>query len=170
MNNSLLAIGKIVGLHGIKGELKFLPYPGLDDFYWKSVKLQKGSTIKAYTVQKVRTNKNIYLLLFDGFSTCEESAPLVGSELLIEKEELPENAPGEYYQFELVGLDAYGTDGSKIGAVTGIMPAGGNDLLQIEAQTGEVLIPAIEEFILEVDLENKRVVVRLLEGLIPEGE
>ncbi len=108
-------------------------------------------------------------MTLEGFTSREDSAGLVGSEVLIEKSELPENTPGEYYLFELVGLDAYSEEGAKIGSVTGIMPAGGNDLLQIAAESGEVLIPVREEFLLEVDLPNKRIVVHLLEGLVPEG-
>ncbi len=158
-----------MGLHGIKGELKFLPYPGLDEFPWTTVKLQKGTALKSHTLLGVRTNKSLFLLSFEGFSTREESVSLVGSEVLIEKSELPENRPGEYYQFELIGLAAYDEDGNKVGIVTGIMPAGGNDLLQIESATGEVLVPAIEEFILDVDLESKRVVLRLMEGMVPQG-
>ncbi|MBE9529010.1 MAG: 16S rRNA processing protein RimM [Proteobacteria bacterium] len=167
-SSGLLAIGKVVGLHGIKGEVKLLPYPGLEDFPCQALSFKKGKVLNKHKVLGVRTNKSIFLLKIEGFSSRETSAELVGSEVMIEKAELPENEPGEYYLFELIGLDVFSEDGTRIGPVTGIMPAGGNDLLQVEAKSGEVLIPAIEEFLLDVDIENGKVVVHLLEGMLPE--
>lgn len=165
-NSGLLAIGKIVGLHGLKGEVKFLPYAGVEDFTWSSVTFQSGAKLRELEVLKARTNKNIFLLTVDGFNSRDDSAELVGSEVLIAKSELSENEPGEYYLFELIGLDVYSEDGDRVGSVTGIMPTAGNDLLQVAGTTGEVLIPAIEEFMIEVDVANGKIVVRLLEGLV----
>ena len=164
-----LAIGKIVGLHGLKGEVKFLPYAGVDEFPWLSVLFQSDLRLKEYEVLRARRNKSFFLLTVDGFTSRESSEQLVGSEVFIEKSKLPETEPGEYYLFELVGLDVYSEEGERVGPVTGIMPAGGNDLLVIAGASGEVLIPAIEEFIIEVDKANGKIVVRLLEGFL-QGE
>lgn len=166
-----MPVGKVVGVHGIKGEIKVLPYGGLDGYEWKTVYLRGTGGESARRVIRARAHKGAFIIELEGTQTRNDAGRLVGLEVEVERKSLPELPEGEYYYFELMGMDVVAEDGRALGKITNIFSTGSNDVLQAEGPFGEVLIPALEETIVKVDFSNFRLVIRMMEGLLPgEGE
>lgn len=170
-NRETVPVGKIIGVHGIKGEVKVLVYGGLEGFEWKTIFLKGRGGETACKVKRVRAHKGSLILELEGFSTRDASGPLVGLEVSVDKDTLPEPPEGEYYYFDLMGMEVVTEDGRDLGRIANVFSTGSNDVIEVDGPFGEVLIPALKETILKVDTENRRVTVRMMEGLIPgEGE
>ncbi len=167
--DELIAIGAIAGVHGIKGEVKAV-FHGQGPFEWKSVYIGKNADSAAhFTVSRARSHKGAYIIELEGVSTRDSAEQLRGRAIFIEKRELPALQEGEYYYNDLIGIEVTTDEGKRLGKVTGVLPTGSNDVLEIKGPFGTVLIPAIEGVIIKLDIENKTLVVRPLEGLVPEG-
>lgn len=164
-------VGRVVGVHGVKGEIKVLLYGPLPEFRWDSVFLDgagKGGLRRSFRVLNARGHKNILIFALDGCLDRDLASTLVGMEVYVRRDELPEPAQDEYYHHDLIGMEVASEDGRELGRITGIISTGSNDVFEVEGPYGEVLVPIIEETAVTVDLVNKKVVVRLLEGLLPE--
>lgn len=167
--DEIIAVGRITGAHGIRGEVKLAPYAPLDGAVWKTVHVRAGKDDRPVEVVRVRPNKGFLIIALRGLGDRNAAEALAGCELCMSKADLPELADDEYYYSDLVGAAVVTDDGKELGAVTGIIPTGSNDVLEVKGPLGTVLIPAIEDVVLEVDMESARIVVHLLEGLV-EGE
>lgn len=170
-NVDLVEVGRVVGVHGIKGEIKVLLYGSLPEFRWDSVFLNgadKGAVRRSFKVLNARGHKNILIFALDGCRDRDLASTLVGMGVSVRRDELPAPAPDEYYHHDLIGMEVASDDGRELGRITGIISTGGNDVFEVEGPYGEVLVPVIEQTAVTIDLKNKRVVVRLLEGLLPE--
>ncbi len=95
----------------------------------------------------------------------KSAAAWKGGELLLEKEQLAALADGEYYHFQIEGCEVFEEGGEMIGIVAGIDFLTANDILTVKTETGEVLIPFTKGFIVSVDTEKKKIVIRKIEGL-----
>lgn len=164
----LIPVGRITGVHGIKGEIKVSVYGDLDDFEWTSVFITGKTGSEERKVERVRPHKGALIFALKGCSTRNAAEELVGLELAIPKAELPALPEDEYYYSELLGMEVWTEDGRLLGTVTNLFPTGSNDVIEVRGEAGEVLIPAIEDTVLKVDLEKRRVTVRLMEGLLPD--
>ncbi len=101
-----------------------------------------------------------------GIDTRDQAEGLKGGELVIHPEELPELPQGEFYHFQLLGMSVEDEDGHYLGTLEDIFPTGSNDVYVVRSGGEEILLPAIDEVIRQVDPEKKRMVVRILEGLV----
>ncbi len=163
-------VGRVVGVHGIRGELKLVPYSGEYDFPWRVVFVTFKGQKRTCTVSSTRTHKKVILVKLDGIDTRTDAESLVGAELSILKKDLPELPEGEYYYHDLEGMGVWTEDGEYLGRIIHILSTGSNDVYEITGPRGEILIPAIKDVVVEVDVERKRMTVRLLEGLLPEDK
>jgi len=166
--DGLIPIARITGVHGLKGEVKAAPYGALDEFEWGSVFLTGKGRTEERRVVRARMHKGGYILVLEGCADRNTAETLVGFEISVTKGELPETGEDEYYYFDLIGMEVYSEDGLYIGRVQNVISTGGNDVLETVGPRGEVLIPAIENVIVRVESENRKIVVRLMEGLMPE--
>jgi 16S rRNA processing protein RimM len=163
-------IGRFSSPHGVRGEIKFRPYEGVEDFIWEEVFVSLGGSEKSIEVLKVREHTGCFLLTLGGYGQREESAALSGVEVLVPEDTLPELEEGEYYYKDLVGLEVRTDDGRGLGHIKEVFAAGpGNEVFEVQGPYGEVLLPVTEETILEVNIEKGFVLVHLLEGLLDEG-
>jgi 16S rRNA processing protein RimM len=160
-----LPIGKITGVHGIKGEIKVAPYGDLEGLAWNAVYIADKEG--AYRVARVRRHKGIYLVELEGVSTRNDAEALTGREVSVLKEDVPEPPEDEYYYFDLIGMDVWTDDGRFLGPIINIIATGSNDVFEIKGPLGEVLVPATVETVLQVSVEKKKVTVHLLQGLLP---
>jgi 16S rRNA processing protein RimM len=104
--------------------------------------------------------------LFKGVIDRDQAEALIGAELFIPETELPELDEDIYYWFELIGLEVYTTEEEYLGRIASIMATGSNDVYVVSNKKKEVLIPALESVVVEINLEHKRMRVNLPEGLI----
>ena len=169
--NGLLLIGKIVGTHGIKGCIKVNSYAESPSIFApNSLILAKtaGGSEKSYTVAWVKPYKNIVRMCLKEVTSLTLAETLVGSEIFVQKATLSEPEEGVYYWFDIIGLSVFTTDGVYIGRVESIIPTGSNDVYVVknpDDENKEVLIPALESVVLDIDLARSTMTVDLPEGL-----
>jgi 16S rRNA processing protein RimM len=168
-SDTLVAIGKIVGVHGIKGYVKIhceaesvsLLLPGLSVI----VREPKGASC-VMEIMDARPQGRILLLLLKGVFDRTEAEKLPGSELLIEKYRLPELEPDTYYWSDILGISVISVDGHAVGTVSSLIETGSNDVYVVKTlDNGEILIPAIASVVIEIDLNRRIMRVDIPEGL-----
>ena len=166
--NNLLLIGRIVGVHGLKGTVKVFSYAeSLSAFNPGSLILVRNSKNldKTYVIQWVKLHTKTILLSLKGVDARDMSETLVGSDLFIEKTKLPELEDELYYWFDIIGLSVYTVDEKFIGRIESIIPTGSNDVYVVKNNDNEMLIPGLESVVKEIDLKQKIMRVDLPEGL-----
>ncbi len=164
-----MLIGKIVGIHGIKGTNKFKSYAeSLSVFYpGQSILIcDNQSRQTRVELNWVKSHTRTPLISLKGVTDRERAEELIGAELFIPETELPELDEDTYYWFELIGIEVYTTEGDYLGRITSILPTGSNDVYVVKDNKQEVLIPALESVVLDIDLELRRMRVDLPEGLV----
>jgi len=161
-----IEFGKIVNTHGIKGELKIYPYTTDIDQILKQKKIYINEV--EYIIQKIQMHKNMLLVKIKDIDTCNEAEMLkdkIVKRLVNKKEELSED---EYFVKDLIGLDVYDEQNKqKIGELEDILQTGANDVYVVKTETGkEILLPAIASVVKYISLNENKIVVELMEGLI----
>ena len=164
-----LEIGQIVNTHGIKGEIKVTPFTNditrFDDLKEVYVKSKKES--KLYKVEGVRYHKNMVLIKLEGINTPEQADLLRNAYLEVDREHAVPLEEGTYYIVDLIGLEVYTEEGKLLGKVDDIYNTGANDIYVIKDELGkQILLPAIRDVIKQIDMENRKMIVRLISGLI----
>ena len=164
-----MLIGKIVGAHGIKGTSKIKSYAdSLSVFQPGRLLLIRDNRNRQTNVEIswVKPHTGTPLILFKGVTDRNQAEALIGGDLFISETELPELDEDTYYWFELIGLEVYTVQEEYIGRIESIFPTGSNDVYVVKKGQTEVLVPALESVVIDIDLENKRMAVELPEGLI----
>ncbi len=164
-----LEVGQIVNTFGIKGEVKVTPFTDdinrFDDLKKVYVKTRKDD--KLYKVEGVRYHKNMVLLKLEGIENPEQAELLKNAFLEIDREDAVPLREGQYFIADLIGLEVYTDEGKLLGKVDNIYNTGANDIYIVKDELGkQVLLPGIKEVIKQVDLENERIIVHLISGLI----
>ncbi len=128
-----------------------------------------GATVwaggKAYVTRRARLHGEVLLLELEGIDTREEAERLRGLLLEVPEESLPALAEGQYFRFQVLGLDVFDRRGHSLGRIEEILKTGANDVYIVRDAESELLIPAIDTVVKEVDLGGRRMVVELIEGL-----
>ena len=166
----VVTVGIILKPHGIAGAVKVLPTTDDPKRYLllKKVFLQSpsGERLKA-NVAEVNYHRNDLILRLDACLTRNDAERFRKWEIQIPRQECLPLPEGRYYIFDLVGLQAETVDGQRIGIVKDVLAITNNDLFVIETPTHkEVLIPFVEEFVKDVDVERGRVLIQPIEGLL----
>lgn len=158
--------GKIVTVHGLKGEVKVQPWCDEPEFLANLNEVCIGGPERAVKVERGRVQKNMVILKLSGVDSVEEAAALRESILYIHRDRIP-LAEGEYLIQDLIGLNVYDADtGERYGTLCDVSKTGANDVWHIRFADGaERLIPKIPEVVLGVDIAGGRVEIRPLEGL-----
>jgi len=168
-NNELIVIGKVLGTHGIRGQLRVMPYSGDPASITSHRALlfrSPDGTCETYEIAGAAEHKKRILLTLKGLGDINGVLPLVGSELCISREQLPRLPEGEYYWCDLLGLAVVSDQGEQLGELVDIMPTGSNDVYVVRSERGEYLIPATDDVVSEIDLEQRKMVVTPLDGLL----
>ncbi|MEW5801168.1 MAG: ribosome maturation factor RimM [bacterium] len=161
-----IQIGKIVGTHGCKGEVKVYP---LTDFPERFLSLKEIILLtpqKSLGVEKVRFHKTFVIMKLEGYNTMSEAQELKGCLIGIPQEQVYPLGEDEYYYFQLIGIDVYTEEGVYLGLVKDIFPTGSNDVYVVKDDQKEYLIPAVKDVVKEINLERRRITIHPLKGLL----
>ena len=153
----LIRVGVIINTFGVKGEVKI--YPDIDYFDELERVFIKD---KEYKIEKLRNQKGIIIAKFEGIDDINQVESLKNEEVMIALEDRPELPEGKHYVGDLLGLEVITEDGQVLGTLDNIYNTGANDIYEV----GEILLPATDEVIKQIDMENKKIIVHLLKGLI----
>jgi 16S rRNA processing protein RimM len=164
-----LELGYVSRAHGLKGELEIRPFDAASEtlFAVKRVLLRlKDGSEKAFSVLSAHESTKGVMVVFRGVRSREQATELVGSTVLVFREDLEAPAEGEYFQGDLVGLAAFNEAGAPLGTVEEIWDTGPVPNLVIRSsEGGELLVPFVEEFVPAIDMEKRTVTIRPLELL-----
>lgn len=168
MNDQLIVIGKIVGSFGIKGEMKI--YPLTNDWSilerFKRFFYLKNDKLIDLKVESLRVQNKTIVAKIVGFSRIEDVEALKNIELLVYKKDLPDLSSDEYYVYELIGMDVFTDDKEPLGKIIDVMETGAHNIYVVSDGVKEVLLPSIDQVVLERNLEERKMVVHILPGLL----
>lgn len=165
----LILIGKITGTHGIRGQVRVIPYSGdaasilsLSAFL---VRMRNGE-YSSLGINGAVEHKKKVLVTVAGIHDVNAALALVGCEVFVQRDQLPDLPDGEYYWQDLFGLAVLDEQGRSIGELTDILATGANDVYVVKNGEKEYLIPAISDVVLTIDLTMRTMTVRPMEGLL----
>ena len=169
MKQEYFEIGQIVNHFGIKGMVKVNPFT--DDISQfetlKKLLLEKDGKLIEIEVEETKYSKNQVLLKLKGIDTIEEAEKYRGSYLKIARKDARKLPEGTYFIADLIGLPVYTEEGILLGNVDDIYNSGANDIYVVKDSLGkQILLPATKEVIKQIDIENEKIVVHLLKGLV----
>lgn len=162
-------VGVISSTHGVHGEVKV--YPTTDDprrfLKLKEVLLDTSKGYLTLQVEKVRFFKQMVIVKFKGYDTIEAIQMYRNRGLYVPREQAVPLEEDEYYVADLLGMEVYLEDGEIFGKIRDVMQTAANDVYVIASVNhGEVLVPAIADCIKNVSVEDNKMVIRLLDGLV----
>ncbi len=167
MDERYLRIGVITKTHGLQGAVKVFPTtdepevirPGASAF------IATKNDYMSVTMESVSRFKNQFIVKFKEFHDINDVEAFRNTDLLMEREALPELGEDEYFVSDLIDMEVREEDGGMLGHVREVLQTGANDVYVVATEGKDVLIPAIRECIRSVSVEEKKMVVRLLPGL-----
>lgn len=169
MKRQYFEIGQIVNHFGIKGMVKVNPFT--DDISqfeeMKTILVDKKGNLQEMQIEEVKYSKNQVLLKLKGIETVEEAEKYRNCYLKLPREKARKLPKNTYFIADLIGLEVYTEEGNLLGKVDDIYNTGASDIYVIKDELGkQILLPAIKEVIKQVDLEQEKIVVHLLDGLV----
>ena len=160
-------VGVISTTHGIAGEVKV--FPTTDDMNrfkkLKEVILDTGKETQLLHIQQVRFFKNMVIVKFKEFRSINDVERLRGKSLYVTRENAVKLQKDEYFIADMIGIQVVSDEGEDLGILQDVMQTGANDVYVVEKDGEELLIPAIKECILSVNVEEGKMEVHLLPGL-----
>lgn len=160
-----LAIGRVVRPFGLRGELRVQLLTEYPEQLGRLRTVYLGREEAPWTVEGVRLHKKAALFRLAGCDSRTAAEALRGALVQIAREDAVPLEEDEYYEHQIVGMTVVAEDGTLLGKVTEIISTGANDVYVVVGPGGELLLPAIESVILEIDLHADQMVVHVMEGL-----
>lgn len=160
--DEMIVVGRIVAPHGVRGDLRVLPEIDKPELFENIERIFFGD--KSYKIISSRPHKNIYIMKVEGVSDRNTSESMVGLLASLPKDEVPPCQEGEYYCFELLDMEVFSEEGELVGILKEIIETGANDVYTVvDKDKKEIYLPAIPSCVKEVDVENRKMVVKLPE-------
>jgi 16S rRNA processing protein RimM len=167
--DSLITVGKIIGTHGIKGQLKVYSYSGNIESL-KSVKTVQlkspAGEMSEYAISSAAPHSGKFIISLSGMNDINMVEKLIGSEICLMRSQLPETEEDEYYWCDLIGMEVITVNGLKLGSIKNIFATGSSDIYVVSDGNKEYLIPATADVISSVDMKTGLMTVTPLEGLL----
>ncbi len=167
--DDFLEIGQIVNSYGIKGFFKVVPFT--DDITrfdnLKNIYIERNKKLESKEIEEVKYHKNLVLLKIKGIDDINDTEQYKNCYLKIDRKDaigLPEDT---YFITDLMGIEVFTEEGKHLGNIVDIFPTGSNDVYVVKDESGnQILLPAIGEVIKKVDVTARKMIVKLISGLI----
>lgn len=170
MQNAYLELGQIVNTQGLKGVMKVNAFTDEITRFeeLETIYIEYKKELIEFEIEDVRYHKNQVLLKLKGIDIIEEAEKYKNCYIKIARKDAKELPEDTYFIADLLGLEIYTDENSKLGILSDIYPTGSNDVYVVkDEETGkQILLPGIAEVIKKVDLENKKIIVHIIEGLL----
>lgn len=164
-----LAVGNLRRPHGLHGEIIMDVLTDFPERLHPGITLYVGPSHLPLRLHSLRWHGSALLVVFDGYETLEQAGKLRNHLAYVTATDLPPLPEGDYYHHQIIGLQVFSEQGEILGKVSEILTTGANDVYVVRPDIGkEILIPAVDEFVVAVDLESGRLRVRLSPGLLLE--
>ncbi|KEO81914.1 ribosome maturation factor RimM [Tumebacillus flagellatus] len=168
----LILVGHLVNTQGVRGEVRVLSRTDFDDIRFKT-----GSTIMLVhpnfpkpielKISSSRPHKQFILLTFEGHLNINDVEKYKGGDLMVREEDLVQLPENTYYIYQLIGCQVVTDEGEVLGTLKDVLQPGANDVYVVKPPKGkDILLPVIPDCVLDVDVENKKVLVHILPGLL----
>jgi 16S rRNA processing protein RimM len=168
----MIRVGKITNTHGHKGAIKVQPLTDYPERFeeLENLFLVDGDNKERFTITSIKYQKNNLILEIKEIKDMNQAELYKGKFLFIEEKDARPLPEGRYYIFQLVGLDVYEND-TLLGKISEVIQTGSNDVYIVKRGEGEkdLLIPVLKKVVKNIDLENKKMQVELLEGTLDEA-
>jgi len=158
-----IAVGFVRGPHGLDGELKVDPLTDHPHRFQAGAVLQAGG--RSYTVRASRVHQKALLVQIEGIDTRAQAESLRDLLFEVPESELPALAEGEYYRYQLIGIEVVDGEGQPLGRLAEVLDTGANDVYAVRNDEGELLLPAIDTVVKQVNVAAGRMVVEVPAGL-----
>lgn len=170
-----LTVGRILRPHGVRGELCVEIITDYPERLGEHTCLCLASpnspdVVQCYPVERLRQHGGVLLLKLGGCDDRDAADALRSMLVQIPLEEAVPLEEGEYYHFQLIGVSVETESGEHLGRVVEVLETGANDVYVVRGPLGEVLLPAVDDVVLELDLESRQMIVHLLPGLWGEDD
>ena len=160
---SMAIVGVVAGTWRHDGEVRVQPHTdNAQRFSPGNYLLAQGRALK---IERCRWHQGLALIKFSGIESREDAIHLQGAQLEVPLDEVPSLSTDSYYHFQILDMEVWTQSGDFLGTVEDILSTGSNDVYVVRQGKSEVLVPAIQDVVLEVDLEKGRITVDLPEGL-----
>lgn len=158
-----IKVGKIINTHGIKGELK-ISKTGIESFD-RDIAYFIGNDNIEYKISKVRKHKENLMITLDGYNNINDVLKFKDKDIFIKEENMIELNDDEFYIDDLIDMEVFDENDQKIGFIKDVLEYDVNDVYVVQTEDDEIMIPAVKEFILSVNLNENKIKVKLIEGM-----
>ena len=163
MKNEKVCLGAIVGVHGIKGEVKVKSFSDDERHLTRYGVLSNEAGDKTFDVKSVGHSKDLVRVKIKGVDDRNTAETLIGTGLYVKRDALPELSGEEYYHTDLIGLEARGKDGQKVGTVDAVYNFGAGDILELRLNDGsQEMLPFTTAFVPTVNIKDRSIIVEMM--------
>ncbi len=161
-----ILVGKIVNTHGIKGDLKVYPYTDNIKRFSKLKRIYIGEEELAVQIESVKYHKEMALIKLKEFNNINDVLFLKNKLVYIDGVDKVKLLKDNYFIDDLIGCEVFDLEGNSIGHIKDVLQSSSNDIYIIEDKNKEYLIPAVKEFIKDININKKKIVIDPIEGMI----
>lgn len=163
-----LTVGQIINAHGFKGDVKV--YPLTDNMNrfkrLKEVYLENDGQLIKHRVESAKLQKNTVIMKLEGIDTEEAADKLKNTYLKVDRSEAVKLPKDSFFICDVVGSEVFDENGELLGELKDVLQTGSNDVFVVDGKEKDILIPALKEIFKEINIEDRRIIVKLPEGLI----
>lgn len=164
--HDLREVGKITSTYGLKGAFKIESYLDSVEQFYELDSIYVFGFIEPFKINEIKIKKNSCFISLADINSITESEKLVGLSIYIDKNFVFNKEENEYYHSDLIGMEVFYND-IKAGTVSDIIKGNVQDILLIVNNGNEAMVPFIREFVLDINLEERKIALNIIEGLIP---
>ena len=163
--DTMMELGYVNNVRGLRGEIKVVHYCDYKEFFEEldSVTIKNAE----YRIEGIKYYKDQVILNLEGIDTVEQAETLRNQTVFAKKDDLPPLPEGVFYVADLIGVKAYLEDGTYVGEVTDVIQNGPTDILELKGESGnQILIPRVKEFVPFISVEDKKMTITPIDGLL----